>query len=88
VFAIAITLLILEMDVQPSLAICNGRETPAATYGERLDRKGHQQALQSGPLVYLVATVLAFVSVPLSLAIIIGLAVLYLLPYRPPPMEP
>lgn len=41
-----------------------------------------------GPLVYLVATVLAFVSVPLSLAIIIGLAVLYLLPIRPPPMEP
>jgi hypothetical protein len=40
-----------------------------------------------GPLVYLVATVFAFVSVPLSLALIIGLAVLYLLPYRPPPTE-
>ncbi|MGH2362681.1 MAG: TMEM175 family protein, partial [bacterium] len=41
-----------------------------------------------GPLVYLVATVLAFVSVPLSLALIIGLPVLYLLPYRPPSVEP
>ncbi len=32
--------------------------------------------------MYFVATVLAFVSVPLSLGVVIGLAVLFLLPYR------
>ena len=36
----------------------------------------------AGPLMYFVATVLAFVSVPLSLGVVIGLAVLFLLPYR------
>jgi len=35
-------------DVQPSLAIRNGRETPVATHCERLGNKRHQQALQSG----------------------------------------
>ncbi len=37
-----------------------------------------------GPAMYFVATVLAFVSVPLSLGVVIGLDLLYLLPYRPP----
>jgi len=41
-----------------------------------------------GPFLYLIATALAFVSVPLSLALIVGLAILYLLPYRPPSVEP
>lgn len=41
----------------------------------------------AGPVMYFAATVLAFVRVPLSLSIIIGLAVLFLLPYRSPTAE-
>jgi hypothetical protein len=36
-----------------------------------------------GAPMYFVATILAFINVPLSLGIVIGLAILYLLPYRP-----
>ena len=38
----------------------------------------------AGPTMYALATGLAFVSVALSLGVVIALAVLFLLPYRPP----
>jgi hypothetical protein len=70
VFAIAVTLLVLEFKVPPTSNLPPG---------------GLFEVL--GPLLYLVATGVAFFSVMAALLICVAMALFFALPYRPPGIQ-